>query len=33
MYLMDDSVMLNRSSISKLGIEVAQVFLSFRRRS
>lgn len=32
MYLMDDEVLLNRSSISKLGIEVAQVFISFRRR-
>lgn len=32
MYLMDERTMLNRSSISKLGFEVAQVTLSFRKR-
>lgn len=32
MYLMDERTMLNRSSISKLGFEVAQVNLSFRKR-
>ncbi|MCW5625231.1 MAG: DUF3833 domain-containing protein [Burkholderiales bacterium] len=32
MYRMDDKVILNRSSISKLGIEMAQVFISFRKR-
>lgn len=32
MYLMDDQVLLNRSSISKFGFEVAQVFISFRKR-
>lgn len=31
MFLMDDEVLLNRSSISKFGFEVAQVFISFRR--
>jgi Protein of unknown function (DUF3833) len=31
-YLMDDNVLLNRSSISKFGYEVAQVFISFRKR-
>lgn len=33
MYLMDERTMLNRSSISKLGFEVAQVNLSFRKRN
>lgn len=32
MYLMDDDVLLNRSAISKFGVEIAQVFISFRRR-
>jgi hypothetical protein len=32
MYLMDDQVLLNRTSITKLGFEVAQVFISFRKR-
>jgi hypothetical protein len=32
MYLMDERTMLNRSSISKLGFEIAQVTLSFRKR-
>lgn len=32
MYLMDDEVLLNRSSIRKFGFEVAQVFISFRRQ-
>lgn len=33
MYLVDDKVLLNRSSITKLGFEVAQVMISFRKRS
>jgi hypothetical protein len=32
MYLMDDRTLLNRSSITKFGFEIAQVFISFRRR-
>ena len=32
MWLVDETVLLNRSSISKLGVEIAQVFISFRRR-
>lgn len=33
MYLMDENVLLNRSSITKFGVEVAQVFISFHKRS
>lgn len=32
MYLMDDRTLLNRSTISKFGFEIAQVVISFRRR-
>lgn len=32
MYAMQDGVILNRSTISKFGFEVAQVFITFRRR-
>lgn len=32
MYQMDDQVLLNRTSITKFGVEVAQVFISFRKR-
>ncbi|MFO1318410.1 MAG: DUF3833 domain-containing protein [Burkholderiales bacterium] len=32
MFLVDETVLLNRSSIAKFGVEVAQVFISFRRR-
>ena len=32
MYQMDEKVLLNRSSITKFGVEVAQVFISFRKR-
>jgi len=32
MYQMDEKVLLNRSAITKLGFEVAQVFISFRKR-
>lgn len=32
MYLMDDNVLLNRSSITKFGVEVTQIFISFRKR-
>lgn len=32
MYLMDDRTLLNRSTISKFGFEIAQVMISFRRR-
>jgi len=32
MYLMDDRTLLNRSSITKFGFEIAQVFISFRKR-
>jgi hypothetical protein len=32
MYLMDDQVMLNRSVMSKFGVRLGEVTLSFRRR-
>jgi len=32
MYLMDDKVMLNRATMSKFGIELGEVLLSFRKR-
>ncbi len=32
MYLMDDKVMLNRAVMSKFGIELGEVLLSFRKR-
>lgn len=32
MYQMDDKVLLNRSTITKYGFDVAQVFISFRKR-
>ena len=32
MYLMDDRTLLNRSTISKFGFEIAQVTISFRKR-
>ena len=32
MYLMDDKVMLNRAAMSKFGIELGEVLLSFRKR-
>ncbi len=32
MYQMDEKVLLNRTSITKFGVEVAQVFISFRKR-
>ncbi len=32
MYLIDDKTLLNRSSITKLGFDVASVFISFRKR-
>lgn len=32
MYLVDDRTLLNRSSITKLGFDVATVFISFRKR-
>ena len=32
MYLMDERVMLNRAVMSKLGIRLGEVTLSFRRR-
>ena len=31
MYLVDPEVLLNRSTVSKLGVEIAQVFISFRK--
>jgi hypothetical protein len=31
MYLMDDDTLINRSSMSKFGIELGQVTLFFRR--
>jgi hypothetical protein len=33
MYLIDDKVLLNRSTITKFGFEVAQVMISFRKRN
>ena len=33
MYLVDDEVMLNRSGMSKFGIGIGEVIVSFRRRS
>jgi hypothetical protein len=33
MYLMDEDTLINRSSMSKLGVEVGQVTLFFRRQS
>lgn len=33
MYLVDEDVLLNRSSITKFGYEIAQVFISFRKRT
>lgn len=33
MWLVDEHVLLNRSTISKFGVEVAQVLISFRRRA
>jgi Protein of unknown function (DUF3833) len=33
MYLIDDQVMLNRSVMSKFGVQLGEVTLSFRRRS
>ena len=32
MYLQDDTVMLNKSLMSKYGIHLGEVLLSFRRR-
>jgi hypothetical protein len=32
MYLMDDKVMLNRSAVSKFGIHVGDITLSFQKR-
>jgi NAD(P)-dependent dehydrogenase (short-subunit alcohol dehydrogenase family) len=32
MYLMDEQVMLNRSAVSKFGIHVGDITLSFRKR-
>jgi hypothetical protein len=32
MYQMDDKVMLNRATMSKFGIELGEVLLSFRKR-
>ena len=32
MYLIDDKTMLNRTAMSKFGVEVGQVTLSFRKR-
>ncbi|WP_049278077.1 DUF3833 family protein, partial [Pseudomonas putida] len=31
MYLMDDDTLINRSSMSKLGVEIGQITLFFRR--
>ena len=31
MYLVDPEVLLNRSTVSKLGVEIAQVLISFRK--
>jgi hypothetical protein len=33
MYLMDDQVMLNRSVMSKFGVRLGEVILTFRKRS
>jgi len=33
MYLQDDSVMLNKSVMSKFGLRLGEVILSFRKRS
>ena len=33
MYLMDEDTLINRTSMSKLGVEVGQVTLFFRRQS
>jgi hypothetical protein len=32
MYLMDEDTMINRSSMSKLGVELGEVILFFRRQ-
>ena len=32
MYLIDDRTMLNRTTLSKFGVDVGQVTLSFRKR-
>jgi len=33
MYLMDDRVMLNRSAMSKFGVYLGEVTLTFRKRT
>ena len=33
MYLMDGEVMLNKSDMSKFGVKLGEVILSFRKRS
>ena len=33
MYLMDDEVMLNKSDMSKFGVGLGEVIVSFRKRS
>lgn len=33
MYLMDEDTLINRSSMSKLGVELGQVTLFFRRQA